>query len=94
MGTIGFIDDYIKIFKKDKQGLKGIFKVFGQVGLGLIVGVVLYFHQGVTVRTDTGKTDVFKETTGYVVTPPPVEEKSTATTIPFLKIMSLTMLNC
>jgi phospho-N-acetylmuramoyl-pentapeptide-transferase len=37
MGTIGFIDDYIKIFKKDKQGLKGIFKVFGQVGLGLIV---------------------------------------------------------
>jgi phospho-N-acetylmuramoyl-pentapeptide-transferase len=85
MGTIGFIDDYIKIFKKDKQGLKGIFKVFGQVGLGLIVGVVLYFHQGVTVRTDTGKTDVFKETTGYVVTPPPVEEKSTATTIPFFK---------
>lgn len=85
MGTIGFIDDYIKIFKKDKQGLKGIFKVFGQVGLGLIVGVVLYFHQGVTVRTDTGKTDVFKETTGYVVTPLPVEEKSTATTIPFFK---------
>ncbi|MFT7164674.1 MAG: phospho-N-acetylmuramoyl-pentapeptide-transferase, partial [Flavobacterium sp.] len=37
MGTIGFIDDYIKIFKKDKEGLKGIFKVFGQVGLGLIV---------------------------------------------------------
>ena len=44
MGTIGFIDDYLKIFKKDKEGLKGIFKVFGQVGLGLIVGSVLYFH--------------------------------------------------
>ena len=40
MGTIGFIDDYIKIFKKDKEGLKGIFKVIGQVGLGLIVGSV------------------------------------------------------
>ena len=40
MGTIGFIDDYIKIFKKDKQGLKGIFKVIGQVGLGLIVGSI------------------------------------------------------
>jgi phospho-N-acetylmuramoyl-pentapeptide-transferase len=50
MGTIGFIDDYIKIFKKDKQGLKGIFKVFGQVGLGLIVGAVLYFSPAVTVN--------------------------------------------
>src|SRR5690606_353461 len=46
MGTIGFIDDYIKIFKKDKQGLKGVFKVIGQVGLGLIVGAVLYFDPG------------------------------------------------
>ena len=55
MGTIGFIDDYIKIFKKDKQGLKGIFKVFGQVGLGLIVGTVLYFHPGVNIRTDLKK---------------------------------------
>jgi phospho-N-acetylmuramoyl-pentapeptide-transferase len=53
MGTIGFIDDYIKIFKKDKQGLKGIFKVFGQVGLGLIVGTVLYLSPDVTVRKDT-----------------------------------------
>ena len=50
MGTIGFIDDYIKIFKKDKQGLKGIFKVIGQVGLGIIVGSVLYFSPAVTVR--------------------------------------------
>jgi phospho-N-acetylmuramoyl-pentapeptide-transferase len=85
MGTIGFIDDYIKIFKKDKQGLKGIFKVFGQVGLGLIVGSVLYFSPAVTVRTDTGKTDVFKPTTETVVKPVSLEEKSTATTIPFFK---------
>jgi len=85
MGTIGFVDDYIKIFKKDKQGLKGIFKVFGQVGLGLIVGSVLYFNPHVTVRTDTGRVDIFRQTTETVVTPAPVEEKSTATTIPFFK---------
>ncbi len=86
MGTIGFIDDYIKIFKKDKEGLKGIFKVIGQVGLGIIVGAVLYFNPAVTVRTDTGRTDIFKagiNTT--VVLPVAAEEKSTATTIPFVK---------
>jgi phospho-N-acetylmuramoyl-pentapeptide-transferase len=86
MGTIGFIDDYIKIFKKDKEGLKGIFKVIGQVGLGIIVGAVLYFNPAVTVRTDTGRTDIFKagiNTT--VVLPAAMEEKSTATTIPFVK---------
>ena len=85
MGTIGFIDDYIKIFKKDKAGLKGIFKVFGQVGLGLIVGTVLYFSPNVTVRTDTGKNDIFRPGTENVITQSPVEEKSTATTIPFFK---------
>lgn len=84
MGTIGFIDDYIKIFKKDKEGLKGKFKVVGQVGLGLIVGYVLYFHPGVTVRTDTSKVDIYN-TTANVITPVGVEEKSTATTIPFFK---------
>ena len=50
MGVIGFIDDYIKIFKKDKKGLKGRFKVMGQVVLGLIVGAVLYFHPQVTLK--------------------------------------------
>jgi len=85
MGTIGFIDDYIKIFKKDKQGLKGIFKVFGQVGLGLIVGTVLYFHPGVNIRTDTGRGDIFSQTSETVINPAPVYEKSTSTTIPFFK---------
>jgi phospho-N-acetylmuramoyl-pentapeptide-transferase len=85
MGTIGFIDDYIKIFKKDKQGLKGIFKVFGQVGLGVIVGSVLYFSPAVTVRTDTAKVDIYKQTTETVVKQASQEEKSTATTIPFFK---------
>ncbi len=85
MGTIGFIDDYIKIFKKDKQGLKGIFKVIGQVGLGLIVGSVLYFSPAVTVRENLANSPVIKQTTENVITQTPVEVKSTATTIPFFK---------
>jgi phospho-N-acetylmuramoyl-pentapeptide-transferase len=82
MGTIGFIDDYIKIFKKDKQGLKGIFKVIGQVGLGLIVGTVLYLSPDVTVRKDTLTSRVKIENN---IQPADLEEKSTATTIPFMK---------
>ncbi|MBK8600272.1 MAG: phospho-N-acetylmuramoyl-pentapeptide-transferase [Flavobacterium sp.] len=84
MGTIGFIDDYIKIFKKDKQGLKGIFKVIGQIGLGLIVGAVLYLHPGVTLRNDSNKTITINQKEN-VIAPMAVEEKSTATTIPFFK---------
>jgi phospho-N-acetylmuramoyl-pentapeptide-transferase len=85
MGTIGFIDDYIKIFKKDKEGLKGIFKVFGQVGLGLIVGSVLYFNPIVTIRTDTAKSDIVRAISESEIKQAPVYEKSTATTIPFVK---------
>jgi phospho-N-acetylmuramoyl-pentapeptide-transferase len=85
MGTIGFIDDYIKVFKKDKAGLKGIFKVFGQVGLGLIVGCVLYFSPNVTIRTDTANSEILKANIENVVKQQPVFEKSTATTIPFVK---------
>ena len=84
MGTIGFIDDYIKIFKKDKQGLKGIFKVIGQVGLGLIVGSVLYFNPNVTVRERSNKVLNFNQTEN-VITESPIESKSTVTTIPFTK---------
>jgi len=50
MGTIGFIDDYIKVFKKDKQGLAGRFKIMGQVGLALIIGWTMYFHPAIVVR--------------------------------------------
>ncbi|UMY66808.1 MULTISPECIES: phospho-N-acetylmuramoyl-pentapeptide-transferase [unclassified Flavobacterium] len=85
MGTIGFIDDYIKIFKKDKQGLKGIFKVVGQVGLGLIVGTVLYFHPGVTVRDESGSNYRYENGTRIEIQPSAHYEKSTATTIPFVK---------
>ena len=85
MGTIGFIDDYIKIFKKDKQGLKGVFKVIGQVGLGLIVGSVLYLHPGVTVRQDNASTYTYKSQNKTEINRLPLEEKSTTTTIPFFK---------
>jgi len=50
LGAIGFIDDYIKVFKKNKEGLKGKFKVIGQIGIGLIVGATLYFHPSVTTK--------------------------------------------
>lgn len=81
MGAIGFLDDYIKIFKKDKEGLKGRFKVIGQVGLGIIVSSVLYFHPEVTVRKDT-LGEKFKVENVAISK---LDEKSTATTIPFLK---------
>jgi phospho-N-acetylmuramoyl-pentapeptide-transferase len=74
MGIIGFVDDYIKIKKKDKAGLKGKFKVIGQVGLGLIVGATLYFHPEVTIRQEAPDTQSFQ-----------IEERSTKTTIPLLK---------
>ncbi len=89
MGTIGFIDDYIKKFKNNKEGLKGRFKVLGQVGLGIIVGTTLYFHPEVTIKeklpiaqqqeilaqdNNASATKLFK-----------VEERSTKTTIPFVK---------
>src|ERR1041384_6179762 len=50
LGAIGFIDDYIKVFRKNKEGLAGRFKIVGQVGLGLIVGLTLYFNHNVIVR--------------------------------------------
>ena len=87
MGTIGFIDDYIKKFKKDKEGLQGKFKVLGQVGLGIIVGATLYFHPNVTVREELPQ-DQQKEiilADGSVEKQFTYEEKSTKTTIPFVK---------
>ena len=50
MGAIGFLDDYIKVFKKDKKGLSGKFKIVGQIGLGLIVGLTMLFNDGIYVR--------------------------------------------
>jgi phospho-N-acetylmuramoyl-pentapeptide-transferase len=52
-GAIGFIDDYIKVFKKDKEGLAGRFKILGQIGLGIIVGLTMYFNQNVVIQRET-----------------------------------------
>ncbi|ASV31144.1 phospho-N-acetylmuramoyl-pentapeptide-transferase [Maribacter cobaltidurans] len=82
MGVIGFIDDYIKVFKKNKEGLKGRFKVIGQVVLGLLVGAVLYFHPEVTMR-DHNKTIITEQFTVEEVRGE--EIKSTMTTVPFFK---------
>ena len=49
LGTIGLIDDYIKVFKKDKEGLAGKFKILGQVSIGIIVGLVMIFHNDIVV---------------------------------------------
>ncbi len=82
MGIIGFVDDYIKIFKKNKQGLKGRFKVLGQVVLGLMVGITLYFHPEVTMK-EKNKTMI---TQNYTVEQIEGQEiKSTKTNIPFFK---------
>ena len=86
MGVIGFIDDYIKVFKKNKEGLRGKFKVMGQVGLGLIVGSILYFHPDVTIKQKAPKSDTVELVAGQQMLPVFGEaEKSTKTTIPFLK---------
>ncbi|QTN37804.1 phospho-N-acetylmuramoyl-pentapeptide-transferase [Cryomorphaceae bacterium] len=85
MGIIGFIDDYIKVFKKNKEGLRGKFKVMGQVGLGLIVGSILYFHPDVTIKqksTTPAQTEISSERDLPVFGE---AEKSMKTTIPFFK---------
>lgn len=89
MGVIGFLDDYIKKFKNDKDGLKGRFKVLGQIGLGLIVGLTLFFHQDVTMKEKLP----LKEQQILLAKNPNIEAsklfqneiKSTKTTIPFVK---------
>ena len=89
MGTIGFLDDYIKTFRKNKDGLKGRFKVLGQIGLGIIVGATLYFNDAVTVKNEKmslrkARTEVVAQNTTTIEQPVP-EVKSTKTTIPFVK---------
>ena len=98
LGAIGFIDDYIKVFKKNKEGLAGRFKVIGQVGVGIIVGSIMWWHPDVTIKdpadreysgqvvemtaTDGTVFEVFEADSGL-----PVWEakKSSETTVPFMK---------
>jgi phospho-N-acetylmuramoyl-pentapeptide-transferase len=89
MGVIGFLDDYIKKFKNDKEGLKGRFKVLGQIGLGIIVGATLYFNPNVTIREKLPiQVQQQMLTEDPSVSPSKFFEpdsKSTKTTIPFVK---------
>ncbi len=70
MGAIGFLDDYLKVKKQNKEGLRGKFKVIGQIGLGILVGLVMVFHEDVVIRDFSG--EAFKD------------ENSLLTTIPFI----------
>lgn len=82
MGFIGWVDDYIKIFKKNKEGLQGRFKIIGQVLLGICVGSILYFNPDVTVRTDVTPLNEIENT----ISAPQIKNiKATLTTIPMLK---------
>lgn len=102
LGLVGFIDDYIKVFKKNKEGLSGRFKILGQIGLGIIVGLTLYFNQHVTVSREvvSGKPILHnitekivskqferKDEQGKIHTY--VQVKSALTTIPFVKTHEL-----
>lgn len=82
MGIVGFSDDYIKVFKKNKEGLKGTFKIIGQVGLGLIVGLTLYYHDNVLVREYLVDPNNADQITNLILFK---DSKSLSTTIPFLK---------
>jgi phospho-N-acetylmuramoyl-pentapeptide-transferase len=93
LGVIGFADDYIKVFKKDKKGLAGAFKIVGQVGLGIIVGATLYFNKNVITKEEIPQGEVYKYSSEritkvtddnmkvhYMIT-----DKAPTTTIPFMK---------
>jgi phospho-N-acetylmuramoyl-pentapeptide-transferase len=92
MGTIGFIDDYIKVFRKNKEGLAGRFKIVGQVGLGLIIGYTMFFHPSIVVKEKVPANEIglsqyqtFEESktnSNFQVTQ---ETKSTKTNVPFYK---------
>jgi phospho-N-acetylmuramoyl-pentapeptide-transferase len=72
LGAVGFVDDYIKVFKKNKEGLSGKFKIIGQIGLGIIVGLTMYFNDHIKVRE-------------YATNGTFIDHKSLLTTVPFMK---------
>lgn len=93
LGAIGFVDDYIKVFKKDKRGLAGTSKIIGQVGIGLVVGLTVYFHPAIRTKVevpqvlaeqfDAGEITTFTEEDGEVRYL--LDRKQPNTTIPFVK---------
>lgn len=95
LGAIGFLDDYIKVFKKNKEGLAGRFKIVGQIGVGIIVGAMLYFHPDVKVHKKVDTQYVLQEGESFVTSQHAVSEqekgkkwietRDMTTTIPFVK---------
>src|SRR5664279_5162783 len=94
LGSIGFLDDYIKIFKKNKEGLAAKFKIAGQIGLGIIVGLTLFFSNEVRIAEKVDVSDLTLREKSELLDPGVVipahgtitmERKSTKTTIPFVK---------
>ncbi len=81
MGAFGFIDDYIKIFKKDKKGLKGYFKILGQLFLGIVIGSTIYFHPDITIRKEKSSFEKIKAENEINSD----NEKSLLTTMPLFK---------
>ena len=88
MGIIGFIDDYIKVYRKDKKGLAGRFKILGQVGLGIIVGLMMLFNSDIVIKEQLVENQIITETNTSVANEFGFEQEakqSTKTTIPFVK---------
>lgn len=91
MGVIGFVDDYIKVFRKNKEGLAGRFKIVGQVGLALIIGWTMYFNPNIVVRQTVDEASVSKATAPMVLRQKgenfyyTQDVKSTLTNVPFYK---------
>jgi phospho-N-acetylmuramoyl-pentapeptide-transferase len=93
LGFIGFLDDYIKVFRKDKKGLAASFKVFGQIFIGLVVALTLYFNDGVVIREKIHETNThsatqlseFERMPDHATRFSREAVKSTKTTIPFVK---------
>lgn len=83
MGAIGFIDDYLKKVKKNKDGLSGKFKIIGQVGLGLIIGVTMYFHPDIAIKRKYADAQIVNR--NNVEKNFMAQEKSTISTVPFFK---------
>jgi len=90
LGFLGFMDDYIKIFRKNKDGLKGIYKIIGQVSIGFIVGLTLWLSPDAVVRENISETQQNKE---IVIKHKPEAVKSLQTTIPFIKNHNLNYSN-
>lgn len=83
LGTLGFLDDWIKVARKDKEGLKGKFKIIGQVGLGIIVGLTMYLSPDIVIRENVEVENL--QNHEVVIEYQPENIKSTQTTIPFVK---------